>query len=68
MGAFSFWHIVVVLLYTVGLGVPIAAILHRAGRSRWWVILVWVPLVNFIGLWLFAFSRWPAVDRAPDRT
>jgi hypothetical protein len=37
-------------------------ILHRAGRSRWWTILAFVPLINLIGLWVFAFTRWP--DRA----
>jgi hypothetical protein len=36
-----------------------AAALHRAGRSRWWTILAFVPLVNLIGLWVFAFTRWP---------
>ena len=31
-----------------------------AGRSRWWTILAFVPLVNLIGLWVFAFTRWPS--------
>jgi hypothetical protein len=34
-------------------------ILHRAGRSRWWTILAFIPLLNLIGLWVFAFTRWP---------
>jgi hypothetical protein len=46
-------------------GVPIAHILHRAGRSRWWVIVAFLPLLNLIGLWVFAFARWPKVDRLP---
>jgi hypothetical protein len=37
----------------------VANILHRAGRSRWWTILAFVPLVNLIGLWVFAFTQWP---------
>jgi len=47
------------LLMIILVGVPIANILHRAGRSRWWTILVFIPLLNLIGLWVFAFTRWP---------
>jgi hypothetical protein len=61
------WHwympIVMPLLLIILLGVPIANILHRAGRSRWWTILAFVPLLNLIGLWLFAFTRWPSLAR-----
>jgi hypothetical protein len=44
-------------------GVPVANVLHHAGRSRWWTILAFVPLLNLFGLWLFAFTRWPNVDK-----
>jgi hypothetical protein len=47
------------LLLLIIVAVPVANILHRAGRSRWWTILAFVPLVNLIGLWVFAFTRWP---------
>jgi hypothetical protein len=47
------------LLLIIIVAVPVANILHRAGRSRWWTILAFVPLVNLIGLWVFAFTRWP---------
>jgi hypothetical protein len=53
------------LLFVLIAGVPIARILRRAGRSRWWVILAFVPLLNLLGLWLFAFARWPNLDRSP---
>jgi len=46
-------------LLIIIVAVPVANILHRAGRSRWWTILAFVPLVNLIGLWVFAFTRWP---------
>jgi hypothetical protein len=42
------------LLLIIIVAVPVANILHRAGRSRWWTILAFVPLVNLIGLWVFA--------------
>ena len=57
------WHWVMPLgmplLLIIIVAVPVAKILHRAGRSRWWTILAFVPLVNLIGLWVFAFTRWP---------
>jgi len=42
------------------LAVPSAMILARVGHSPWWALLVFVPLVNFVALWVFAFGRWPA--------
>jgi uncharacterized membrane protein YoaK (UPF0700 family) len=63
----SNWHwvmdIVMPLLFIVIVGVPVANVLHRAGRSRWWTIVAFIPLLNLIGLWVFAFTRWPQVDR-----
>lgn len=60
------WHwimaILMPLLVLIIIGVPIANILHRAGRSRWWAILAFIPFVNLIGLWVFAFARWPKLD------
>jgi hypothetical protein len=53
------------LLAIVLLGVPVASILHRTGHSRWWTVIAFIPLINLIGLWVFAFSRWPAVAGAP---
>ena len=57
------WHwvmaIAMPLLMIILVGVPVANILHRAGRSRWWTILIFIPLLNLIGLWVFAFTRWP---------
>lgn len=40
----------------------VARVLRRAGFSRWWALLVLVPVVNLVALWLFAYARWPAVD------
>jgi uncharacterized membrane protein YhaH (DUF805 family) len=57
--------IIMPLVALVLAGVPVASILHRAGRSRWWMLIAFIPLLNLIGLWVFAFTRWPAVDRVP---
>ena len=64
------WHWamppIMLLLLIVIFGLPIARILHRSGRSRWWTIVAFLPLLNLIGFWMFAFARWPKLDRPPS--
>jgi hypothetical protein len=55
------WLVVTVVLYALAL-IPVARIMRRAGRSSYWSILALIPLVSLIGLWVFAFTRWPALD------
>ena len=55
--------IVMPLLVIILVGVPVANVLHRAGRSRWWTVLAFVPGVNLIALWVFAFTRWPSLHK-----
>jgi len=58
MGTLSVWHWLIVLIWFVGIGVPIARILGRLGFSRWWVIIAFVPLLNLVGLWVLAYAGW----------
>ncbi len=46
-----FWFIVV--------GIPVMQVLKRTGFSRAWVLILFVPLVNLVFLWIYAFMRWP---------
>ena len=46
-----FWFVIV--------GVPVMQILKRTGFSRAWVLIMFVPLVNLVFLWIYAFTRWP---------
>jgi hypothetical protein len=39
---------------------PLGRILRRIGVSPFWSVLVFIPLVNLIGLWVLAFASWPA--------
>ena len=54
----------------VGLGVMALAlwmtvrVLHKVGRSGWWCLLLFVPVVNIVMVWVFAFARWPALEVA----
>ena len=38
---------------------PIGRVLRRIGFSPLWAVLVFVPMVNVLGLWIFALSDWP---------
>jgi hypothetical protein len=43
---------------------PLGRILSRAGFSPFWSILAFVPVVNLIALWIFAFADWPGSGQA----
>lgn len=47
---------------------PTARILRRAGFSRWLALFIFVPIAPLIGLWVFAFARWPSQDEKFRRT
>lgn len=51
------------LLLSIALFVLFARVVRRAGFSRWWVLLALVPLVNLVVLWVFAYTRWPALEQ-----
>jgi len=34
-------------------------ILHKAGYSGWWWLILLVPVVNIILVWIFACADWP---------
>ncbi|MDM7856581.1 hypothetical protein [Cellulomonas alba] len=48
--------------YVVILGLALwlyARIVGKAGYSRWWVLIVFVPLANLVAFVLFAAKEWP---------
>lgn len=59
MGSFSIWHWIVLLFFLSVYIVPIWRIVSKAGYSGAWSILSFIPVLNVIMLWVFAFSRWP---------
>lgn len=42
-----------------------AQILAKAGFSRWWCVLAFFPLINLLMLCVFAYAKWPALERPP---
>jgi hypothetical protein len=56
-----------VLLWFLIFIYPMTKILRRTGYSGWWVLLLFVPLGNVVGLWCLAFARWPALETGVRR-
>jgi hypothetical protein len=63
MGSFSVWHWLILVIVLAIYIVPAVKIISKAGYSGWWVLVLFIPLVNIIMIWVFAFSRWPVQDR-----
>lgn len=62
MEHFSAWQWLVTLVVIAVCMYPYVLIVRRTGHSGWWVVTMFLPIVNFVMLWVFAFVRWPAVD------
>jgi uncharacterized membrane protein YhaH (DUF805 family) len=53
--------LIIIVVIAVIYFVPLVKILHKAGYSGWWSVLIIVPIVNIIMLYVFAFADWPAL-------
>lgn len=60
--AIGIWELLILAIVFAVL--VFGAIAKRAGFSRWFGLLMLVPLVNLAAIWIFAFSRWPALDKS----
>jgi hypothetical protein len=63
-GSFSVWHLIIVVILALIFIIPYVKIIQKAGYSGWWVLTMFIPLVNLIMIWVFAFARWPVEQRA----
>jgi uncharacterized membrane protein YhaH (DUF805 family) len=69
MGAFSGFHLLIVIVVIAFWLIPAIKILRKAGYSGWWCLLLFVPIVNIVMYWVFAFARWPnLITPLPGRT
>lgn len=59
MGGLSIWHWIIVLLFSAIWVIPLWRIVRKAGYPGSLALLSIIPIVNFVMLWVFAFSRWP---------
>jgi uncharacterized protein (DUF983 family) len=51
----------VLLITAAVIAWPYCRVLSRLGFSPWLGLLVFVPIVNIVALWLFAYAKWPAL-------
>jgi len=59
---YSFFVGIIILLAVLTIWafvVVFGRVVSRAGYSRWWLVLMVLPVVNVIMLWVFAFADWP---------
>lgn len=49
------------LLSSFLLLIPLIKILRKAGYSGWWGLMMFVPLLNIIMLYVFAYADWPTL-------
>jgi hypothetical protein len=59
MSEHYYWPWGGIVLFGLVFVLPCWQIVRKAGFSGAWALLAFVPLVNVIALWVFAFSRWP---------
>jgi uncharacterized membrane protein YhaH (DUF805 family) len=53
--------LIIIVVFLAIYFIPLVKILHKAGYSGWWSVLIIVPIVNLIMLYVFAFADWPAL-------
>jgi hypothetical protein len=54
-------HWLVIVISLAIFGIPAAVILKRAGYHPAWVLVSLIPGGALVGLWIFAFARWPVL-------
>ena len=62
LGDFSWIHWVLAFAL-ISTPLPVARILRRAGRSPAWAFFCFMPVLGWIGLWVFSFTNWPALNK-----
>lgn len=61
------FHWLVFAVIVALIAYPIGRILRRIGISPFWSLLVFVPVLNMLGLWILALADWPKdVNKQPN--
>jgi hypothetical protein len=59
MGTLQIAHYLAVAIVAIGVAVPAGRILKKIGYPAAWALLLFVPVLNLIGLWALACAKWP---------
>lgn len=60
----SIWQLIIIAVLIVIPVLIFGPVVRKAGFSRWWSLLLAVPLINLIMIWVFAFMEWSAEKNA----
>jgi hypothetical protein len=64
MRSIGFFPVLIMMLVVFAvIWFPWSRIFSKAGYSPWLCLTMFVPLVNLVALYWFAFSEWPALRR-----
>jgi uncharacterized membrane protein YhaH (DUF805 family) len=55
----SIWQIVIILGIIAIPFILFVPILRKAGFSVWWSLCFFIPVIDIILVWVFAFIEWP---------
>lgn len=58
--AIGIWELIILAVLIVLVVVIFGPVVKKAGFARWWALVLFVPLINLIMIWAFAFMKWPA--------
>jgi hypothetical protein len=64
MGGITFWQTVIVLVLVSIAALVYSTIAKKAGFSRWWTLVLFVPIANVVLIWVFAYIEWPVEKNA----
>ena len=59
-GIYELFVILSILSIIFGIFVLVfGPIAKKAGFSRWWALLLGLPIIGLIAIWIFSFIKWP---------
>jgi len=64
----SIWQLVIILGIIAIPFLLFSPILRKAGFSSWWSLCFFIPVVNILLVWLFAFIEWPVENNKNRET
>ncbi|GAA5444689.1 hypothetical protein Misp06_02879 [Microbulbifer sp. NBRC 101763] len=62
VGGISLWQLIIIFVILLGPLLIFGSVAKKAGFSRWWGLLLIVPVVNIVLVWVLAFVKWPVEE------
>ncbi|EKO3838560.1 hypothetical protein LCE44_07410 [Vibrio harveyi] len=59
MGGISIWQILTIIFGGIIPAWAIVKIIGKTGYSRWWALLMLLPIANVVMIWVLATVHWP---------